>query len=34
MLVELDGQPPMEVLRNMFETLPERTVDSCRTPFS
>ena len=24
MLVELDGQPPMEVLRNMFETLPER----------
>ena len=24
MLVELDGQPPMEVLRNMFEILPER----------
>ncbi len=24
MLVELDGQPPMEVLRNMFETLSER----------
>jgi small ligand-binding sensory domain FIST len=24
MLVELDGQLPMEVLRNMFETLPER----------
>ena len=24
MLVELDGQPPLEVLRNMFEALPER----------